>query len=470
MKFSDTLRAQADSLRAEKATLIAEADTLTVDETRDVATVNARADEIIARCLAIDTETAAIDARADQLDALDAARDTSPKGPTFLKTTPKVEDASDVRNMSNGQLVDAVTRSIEDRGIDPTGARQRLTRHLRSATPELRQWAQNIAGRSTDVYESAFQKYLTGRENMWTAEERVAMTVGSNTNGGFLVPTHLDPTIVLTNTGSVNPVRMISRVVDLPVGNTWNGVTSAGVTASWDAEAVEVSDDTPGDYARVSVPVYLGRAFLRASYESFEDIAGLSSDVLMLFADARDRLEGAAHCVGSGSTAPTGVFTALDANTNVEVTSTTAATIGLVDLQGLKRAVGIRWRTQGSWLYNPTWGDAIKALGTALSASYSTDITQANTQTLLGRPVYESDNAPATTTTTALDNRIVFGDFSNYLIVDKPGSAAIEFIPQLFSTTTNLPDSTRGWIMHWRTGADSINDLAFRLLQDKTSA
>jgi hypothetical protein len=28
----------------------------------------------------------------------------------------------------------------------------------------------------------------------------------------------------------------------------------------------------------------------------------------------------------------------------------------------------------------------------------------------------------------------------------------------------------RGWYMHFRSGADSVNDLAFRLLQDKTSA
>ena len=88
---------------------------------------------------------------------------------------------------------------------------------------------------------------------------------------------------------------------------------------------------------------------------------------------------------------------------------------------------------------------------------------------LLGRPLVESDDAPSTQTTTANDNMIVFGDFSNYVIVDKPGSAAIEFIPHMFNTANNLPDGRRAWYMHWRNGADSVNDLAFRLLQDKTS-
>ena len=329
---------------------------------------------------------------------------------------------------------------------------------------------QNLAARSTDVYASAWSKYITGREMLLTNEERTAMSVGSNTNGGFLVPTHLDPSIILTNNGSSNALRPISRVVTLTVGNSWNGITSAGVTASWDAELTEVSDDTPADYAKPNVPVYMLRGFAQASYEAFEDIDNLGSDVLMLLADAKDRLEGTAHCTGSGSSQPTGIFTALDANTNVEVTSTTAATIGLVDLQGLKRSVPIRWRKNGRWVYAPVYGDAIKALGTALSASYSTDITQENTEKLLGNPVTETDDAPTTQTTTVRDNEVVFGDFSNFLIVDKPGSTAVEVIPQLFSTTTNLPDGRRGWIMHTRSGSDSINDLAFRLLQDKTSA
>ena len=190
----------------------------------------------------------------------------------------------------------------------------------------------------------------------------------------------------------------------------------------------------------------------------------------MMFADARDRLEGAAHCTGTGSGQPTGIFTALDANTNVEVTSTTAATIGVVDLQGILRALGPRFRPNATFLMNPVYADAIKNLGTALSNAYSTDLTQANTGRILSKPVVESDDAPSTQTTTVRDNEVVVGDFSNYVIVDKPGSTTIDFIPHLFNTANNLPDGRSAWYMRFRSGADSVNDLAFRLLQDKTSA
>ena len=81
-----------------------------------------------------------------------------------------------------------------------------------------------------------------------------------------------------------------------------------------------------------------------------------------------------------------------------------------------------------------------------------------------------SFTAPNVFQTTTVDNLLVFGDFSNFVIVDKPGSTSIEFIPHLFNTSNNLPDGRRAWYMHFRNGSDSVNDLAFRLLQDKTTA
>lgn len=400
----------------------------------------------------------------DDLEAVQASRDAAKPAMRRVKTTAAAGDILADRDATPIQLRDAVLRSAEEYEVDDTNIRRLFKRHGRDI-----RWARNLVARSTDAYLDAFQMYVTGNELALSAEQRTALSVGTNANGGFLVPTHLDPSVILTSDGSANALRPISRVVTLTEGNQWNGVTSAGVTASFDAELTEVSDDSP-TFAQPNVPVHKAQAFVQASIEAFEDIGNLASDVLMMFADARDVLEGSVHCTGSGTNQPTGIFTALDANTNVEVVSTTAAVIGLVDLQGLRRAVPQRFRGRSTWVMNPTWADEIKALGTALSASYSTDITQSNTDLLLGRPVVETDDAPEVTTTTVRDNRIVIGDFSNYVIVDKPGSTSVELIPHLFNTSNNLPDGRRGWYMYWRNGADSVNDLAFRLLQDKTSA
>jgi HK97 family phage major capsid protein len=463
MKYAELLRAQAAKLEETRSALLAELDTIAADETRSADEITARADEITTEAKAIGEDIKAKVARAAELEAIDADRDATPKGPNFIPPAPTVTPG-DARSMSAGQLADAVARSVESYDIDPAHARTLLKRHGAD-----RAWAENILARSTEVYASAFAKLMTGRELMLSNEERAALAVGTNTQGGYLVPTHLDPTLILTNSGTSNAIRGLARVVTLTREKTWNGVTTAGSDFSWDGELTEVSDDSP-TFGGVAIPTFVGAGFIQAAYQAFEDIENLASDVLMLLADGKDRLEGTAHATGNGTSQPKGIFTALDANTNVEVTSTTAATIGLVDLQGLRRAVPVRYRGRSTWLMNPVYNDAIKALGTALSASYSTDITQANSDRLLGSPVVESDDAPSTQTTTVRDNEIAVGDFSQYVIVDKPGSTSLEFIPNLFNTANNLPDGRRGWYMRFRSGADCTNPLAFRLLQDKTSA
>ena len=458
------LRAAVVELRDE-AVALSELDDITPEQ-------DERLDAVIADIEAREAEIVKLEARQAVIDraAVTAARvGEQPElrgdfhAPNVIRKT-DAESVLEDRSATKGQISDALLRSIAEREVDDTQVRSLLKRH-----GDDTQWSRNLLARSTNTYTEAFAKYLTGRDMLLTNEERTAMSVGTNANGGFLLPTHLDPSVILTSNGSSNIIRQLARVVTLTEGKTWNGITSAGVTASYDAELAEVSDDSP-TVGNPQVTVHKAQALVQASIEAFEDLNGLASDVMMMFADARDVLEGAKFATGSGTNEPWGIFTALDANTNVEVTSATAATIALADLQGLKRAVPQRFRGRSSWLMNPVYADAIKALGTALSASYSTDITQSNTDRLLGLPVYESDDAPTTQTTTVRDNEIVVGDFSNYVIADKPGSTSIEFIPHLFNTSNNLPDGRRAWYMHWRNGADSVNDLAFRLLQDKTSA
>ncbi len=415
------------------------------------------------------TELADLERRAKVVAEFKAGR-KFPSGDANEKSFNFQRGAADPMELSRDhtatvtQLADGILRSIGTRDVDDTQMRTLLKRHRHDTD-----WSRNLLARSSDLYTGAWQKYILGQEVSLSNEERTSLSIGTSANGGYLVPTHLDPTVIMTNDGSSNAVRQVARVVTLTDGNTWYGVTSAGVTASWDAELAEVSDDSP-TFGNPSIPCYKAQSLVQASIEAFQDINGLATDVMMMFADARDRLEGAAHCTGTGSAQPTGIFTALDANTNVEIESTTAATIGLVDLQAIRSGVGQRWRSNSSWLTNPTWADAVRALGSALGASFSVYLPEGNAERWLGRPVVETDDAPETVTTTVADNRIVFGDFSNYVIVDKPGGTSIEFIPHMFNSSNVLPDGRRAWYMHFRSGADSVNDVAFRLLQDKTSA
>jgi HK97 family phage major capsid protein len=376
-------------------------------------------------------------------------------------------DVMEDRSSTPKQLADAAMRSLEDKDIEPDSlahVQKVLKVHARD-----RAWINGVIARSSDLYASAWIKLIQQREFALTQEERTVIGVTTNANGKFLLPTHLDPTIILTSAQSTNEVRKISRVVTLTDGAaSWNGVTSAGVTASWDGEVVEVSDDSP-TFGNPSIPTVRAQALVQASISAVEDIADLGSDVMMMFADAKERLEGAAHAVGVGTTTPKGVFTAVQAASKT-VTSGTAATIALADLHSTYQQTPKRYRVNGKWLANPLYTLAVKALGTAVSASYSGDLRDPATGRILGHDVVESDDAPTTQTTTALDPEILYGDFNQFVIVDRPAGMSVEYIPHLFNTANNLPDGRRAWYATWRNGSDVTNADAFRLLVDKTSA
>ena len=86
------------------------------------------------------------------------------------------------------------------------------------------------------------QPILTAEQADAVKEIR-GLQITTDASGGYLMPFTLDPTIILTNNGVVNPIRQLATVNSVATDN-WQGITSAGVTASYDAEESEVSDDT----------------------------------------------------------------------------------------------------------------------------------------------------------------------------------------------------------------------------------
>jgi len=474
----EELRARLEAIFAELRAIDTEAgDAVLTSEQQ------ARFDVLVAERGEREAEVAAIEARNAQREQVrnlpaqnrsgaieggDGARNTGPQ--VLIRDDPfdVLEDRSLHGRHLVRALVDGNMRAMEDRDIGGSENEKHFEKLLKRHAKDTR-WAAEMLARNRDVYVDAWQKAITGRGLTLTEEERASLGVGTGATGGYLVPTFLDPTLLLTNAGSDNIMRQYATIKTLTIGSAWNGVTSAGATASWDAELAEVSDDTPSDLGQPNIPLRMPQAFLGASIPAFDDIEGLTADIMAIFADARDRLEGAGHMTGSGvAPNPLGLFTAINASSSLQITSTTAATIGVVDINATFRALPVRFRRRGMWVCNPLYSLAVKSLGTAVSASYSGDLREPAATFWLDKAVVETDDAPSTQTTTALDQEIVFADLREYVIVDKPGSTAIEFIPVLLSSN-QLPSGQRGFYMHWRTGAGMPRLQAGRILVDKTS-
>lgn len=311
-------------------------------------------------------------------------------------------------------------------------------------------------------YVSAFAKAARGMENALSDKERSAVSRAmslTDTSGGYLVPFQLDPTVIITSNGSTNPVRNIARKV-IATGDVWNGVASAAVSWSWDAEAAEVSDDAT-TFSQPTVPIYKAAGFVPISIEAMQDEANVAGEVARLLAFGKDTLESAAFVTGSGSAQPTGIITALSGSATAQVTATTRGAFGLVDVYALDEALPARFRSMGSWLGHRQALNDVRQFTVAGGADVWERLQFDAPPLLLGRPAYEASDMTATVTTT--NHYLVFGDFSNFVVADRIG-VNVEFIPHLFHTSNNRPSGQRGWYAYYRVGSDSVLDGAFRVL------
>jgi HK97 family phage major capsid protein len=330
--------------------------------------------------------------------------------------------------------------------------------------------ARMVLAASSPAYIRAFAKAATNRlHELDDTEQRALQAVRAmsltDSAGGYLVPFQLDPTVIITANGSLNEIRRIARQV-VATGDTWNGVSSGAVSWSWDAEASQVSDDAT-TFAQPTIPIYTARGFVPVSIEALQDMSNGAAEVARLLAEGREILEAAAFAIGSGTGQPTGIVTALTGTSSI-VASAGADTLAVGDLYATQSGLPARYRSRGAWLATNAFYNRARQFDTAGGSSLWAQLGDDRPANLLGKPIYEAEDMDGVITAAADNYMAVFGDFSNYVIADRIGMT-VEFIPHLFQQTTagsgfGRPTGQRGWFAYYRTGADSVNDGAFRML------
>jgi HK97 family phage major capsid protein len=327
--------------------------------------------------------------------------------------------------------------------------------------------ARHIVVTGRTEYRRGWQKLVSGNSWAITADEQAAIAEAraaslSGSAGGYAVPFTLDPTLILTNTGSSNPWRRISRQVSI-VTDDWNGVSTAGITAAWAAEGAEAGDNAP-TLAQPSITVKKAHAFVPFSIEVGMDWAGMEADIRDAFADAKDRLEGTAFATGNGTSAPKGIITALVAASTPIQASATTDTFAVADVYATLEKCPPRHRSNGTWVANLSIINKIRQFGTSNNYSgFTVDLTAAGIPQLLGRPLYESSDMDGSITGSADNYVLVFGNFDRFQIVDRVGMS-VELVPHLFHVDNNRPSGSRGLYAYWRVGADCTDTSAFGLL------
>ena len=381
-------------------------------------------------------------------------------------------DLSQVRTFNRS--VEEVGAEIRSRALSAIEIAPGMNASRREAATNIIETFDNARGdisqmalyTSSPIYVRAFNKAAAGMANTFTVEEQEAVSRAmslTDAAGGYLVPFQLDPTVIITSAGTRNDIRQVARQV-VATGDTWNGVSSAAVSWSWDAEAAEVSDDAT-TFAQPSIPIYKGAGFVPISQEALADEANVAAEVGKLLLFGKETLERTAFATGSGSAQPTGIITALTGSGS-EINAATDDTFAIADVYSTQGGLPARYREQASWLANNSIYNLVRRFDTSGGAGLWTTLGNDRPAELLGRRALEAEAMDSTVTTTgAVSNYIlVFGDFgSGYVIADRIG-VTVNFIPQLFHTGNNRPSGSSAWYATFRMGADSVNDDAFRML------
>lgn len=313
------------------------------------------------------------------------------------------------------------------------------------------------------AYRSAFDSWLStgGNNPLYTAEEAAAVRASmslTGANGGYSLPTLLDPTLIKTGTATKNPIRRVARVVQ-GTQNKWNGVSVAGVATYWVAENTALTDGTP-TFSNPSVTAAKLTAYLTASYEIFED-SNLQAQLPALIAEAFDFAEGTAFISGSGSGAPKGIVTAISGTAGSTVTATTRGSFtsaSVADVFAVVNATAPRYEDSSTWVANKAWFNTVRQIANPSAAG---QLLPAGSNELLGSPILpSSDMSSATTSGTVM---AILGDFSQFVIYDRLGTQ-VEIIQNVVDGS-GIPTGSRGLVAHKRVGSDVTDVNAFRFLK-----
>jgi HK97 family phage major capsid protein len=327
-----------------------------------------------------------------------------------------------------------------------------------------------IAAISDPDYASAFGKRLMrgehARDEMTDAEfaawrrvadsvaERASMTVGTPSEGGFAVPATLDPTVLNTSDGRVNPIRQLASSVTITT-DVWQGVSSEGVTASWDPELTEVSEDVPVLEQPEIRPQKL-QLFTPFSVEVGADWSTLQQELGQLFTDAKDELEARAFVGGTGTVEPQGLL--VGGTLGVTGGTSVAGTVLPGNYYRLQESLPPRFQPKAAFLSSNTQENyAFRAVAEA--STTEPKFVAPDRQSILGKPWYEVSHM----TTSVAGTTVAYGDIASaYRVVDRIG-LTVELVPHLFGASRR-PTGQRGLYAYARVGGGVINENAVRRL------
>lgn len=281
------------------------------------------------------------------------------------------------------------------------------------------------SGEFESEYKKAFRNYLRkGMESGLEAAQTKALSVGTDADGGYLVPENISETIVrIVNESS--PMRALARIETIS-SDSLDVIEDAGdFGASWTTETGAVSETTTPSIGKHNIAVHEMYAQPKATQKLLDDAAiDVEQWVAEKVGDKFARLEATAFVSGSGSGQPKGIlnYTAGTGGGQIEqINSGTSAQVTADSLFRLYYKLKDDYARRATFLMNRSTVQAVRLLKEATTNQYlwQPGLSAGTPDTLLGIPVAEAADMPVAA---ANSLSVAVGDFrSAYLIVDRVG-------------------------------------------------
>ena len=302
---------------------------------------------------------------------------------------------------------------------------------LKSRRPHLGNGASATSGVALQ-HKNAFEGYVRkGDEGGLRELESKALSVGSDPDGGYLVPDETERTVngLLKD---VSPIRTIAGVRQVSGSVFKKPFATTGAATGWVSETAARPETNTPTLAELTFPTMELYSMPAATSSLLDDSAvnideWLAEEVRTAFAEQ----EGEAFVTGDGVNKPQGFlsYTAVDNASwtwgNVGYVATgVAGDFPATDpgdiLIDLIYSVRSAYRANGHFVMNrSTQGEIRKMKDVDGNYLWQPAVTPGQTPTLLGFPVTEAEDMPDIATDSL---SIAFGDFSRgYLIVDRVG-------------------------------------------------
>lgn len=321
--------------------------------------------------------------------------------------------------------------------------------------PNTQPGGETKTGRATDEYKRAFWNSMRNKNSY---EIQNALSIGTDSEGGYLVPDEYEKKLVEALEDEVF-FRSLATVIKTSSGDRKIPIVTSKGEAAWIDEGGQFpeSDDS---FGQTSIGAHKLATMIKVSDELLNDsVFNIEQYISKEFGRRIGTKEEEAFFIGDGTGKPIGIFN----KTGGADVGVTAATISITfdDVMDLYYSLRAPYRNKATWLLNDSTVKAIRKLKDG-NGNYiwQPSVREGEPDRILNRPYRTSIYVPEL----AAGNRVMaFGDYSYYWIADRQGRS-FKRLNELFATTGQV-----GFLASERVDGKLILSEAVKTLDVKVS-